>query len=189
MDQANSKEQKIVVTKKTGESLDKDMNKKSLYLSVSSLLCIMAAPLLLKAQDTVWVRKNAPYQRETYAVSFSNDGSKVFSGSECSPSYLRIFNTADASLLWNYETTGSLMCIQGVKFSSDGSRAAAMEEMGNLLLFDYTTSTPTLINTVNTGTSGAFSLAFSPGGNKIVTGCINKKMNIYNVGDGSLYST
>ncbi len=150
------------------------------------MICFWAAPVLSFAQDTVWVRKNAPTQKETYAVSFSADGNKVFSGSECSPSYLRIFNSATGNITWDYETASALMCIQGVKLSSDGLRAAAMEEMGNLLIFDYSTSTPTLIHTISTGTSGAFALDFSADGTKIVTGCISKKMNIYNVSDGAL---
>lgn len=154
--------------------------------SVIIAICVAGTNMPSYSQDTVWVRKNAPTQKETYAVSFSADGSKVFSGSECSPSYLRIFNSATGNITWDYELGSSLMCVQGVKLSSDGTKAAAMEEMGNLLIFDYSTATPTLTHTVSTGTSGAFALDFSPEGNKIVTGCISKKMNIYNFSDGSL---
>jgi len=142
------------------------------------------------AQDTIWVRKNAPTIKETYSVSFSADGEKVFSGSECSPAYLRIFNAATGNVTWDYELGGTLLCVSGVKLSSDGLKAAAMEEMGNLLIFDYTGATPSLISTVNTGTYGAFALDFSPDGTRIVTGCTDKLMNIYRVADGvQLHST
>jgi WD40 repeat protein len=73
--------------------------------------------------------------------------------------------------------------------STDGTHVAAMEELGNLLIFDYSGSTPVLENTVSTGTSGAFALDFSPDGTKIVTGCTNNKMNIYRVSDGDLLHT
>jgi WD40 repeat protein len=163
-------------------------------LKISDIVCkaltiALLLPLFSTAQDTLWVRKNAPTQKETYSVSFSADGNKVFSGSECSPSYLRIFNTTAGNMLWEYELGSSLMCVQGVKFSSDGTNAAAMEEMGNLLIFDYTGSTPSLTHTVSTGTSGAFALDFSPDGSKIATACINRKMNIYRVSDGALLHT
>jgi WD40 repeat protein len=141
------------------------------------------------AQSVLWTKKSAPTNKETYAVAFSEDGSNVFSGSECSPSYLRIFSTLSGTLEWDYENGSTLMCIQGVKLSSDGTRAAAIEEMGNLLIFDYTTGTPSLLAQISTGTSGAFALDFSPDGNKIAVGCTDKKLKIYRVTDGALLHT
>lgn len=149
-----------------------------------ALCCLLQGDLL--AQTTIWVKKSAPTDKETYAASFSQDGTRVFSGSECSPSYLRIFNTSDGTVTWDYEVGGSLMCIQGVKLSTDGTHAAAIEEMGNLLIFDYSGATPTLLSTIPTGTSGAFALDFSPDGTRIVVGCTDKKAMIYRVSDGAL---
>lgn len=140
----------------------------------------------ISAQDTIWVRKNAPTIKETYAVSFSADCGKIISGSECSPAYLRTFTTASGNVEWEYELGGTYMCVSGVKMSADGQRAAAMEEFGNLLIFDYSGATPVLLNTIATGTSGAFALDFSPDGTKIVTGCTDKKMNIYSTETGDL---
>jgi len=151
--------------------------------------CLLLIAIALNgamAQDTVWVRKNAPSIKETYSASFSADGTKIFSGSECSPSYLRIFNTATGDLIWNYELGSTMLCVSGVKMSSDGTKAAAMEEFGYLHIFDYSGSLPLLESTISTGTSGAFALDFSPDGTKIVTGCTDKKMIIYNVADGAL---
>lgn len=149
-----------------------------------ALCCLFSGAL--KAQTTIWVKKSAPTDKETYAASFSQDGSKVFSGSECSPSYLRVFNTSDGAITWDYAVGGSLMCIQGVKLSTDGTHAAAIEEMGNLLIFDYSGTTPSLVSTIPTGTFGAFALDFSPDGSRIVVGCTDKKAMIYRVSDGAL---
>jgi WD40 repeat protein len=153
---------------------------------LSVLAFVALQPLCVRAQDTVWVRKNAPTKKETYSVCWSQDGSRIFSGSECSPSYLRIFSATTGDVQWNYELGSSLMCVSGVKLSSDGTKAAALEELGNLLIFDYSGSTPSLISTIPTGTSGAFALDFSPDGSRIVTACTEKKVNIYRVTDGSL---
>ncbi len=162
----------------------------NLYKIITTTIYGTMACGAVSAQDTVWVRKNAPSQKETYSVSFSTDGGKVFSGSECSPAYLRIFNTPTGDVTWDYELGGALLCVSGVTLSSDGTKAAAMEEMGNLLIFDYSGATPSLISTVNTGTYGAFALDFSPDGTRIVTGCTDKLMNIYSVADGvQLHST
>ena len=135
------------------------------------------------AQNIKWNNQNSPFAgtKETYAVSFSADGSKVFSGSECSPSYLRIFDFNTGNLLWDYKVNDTLMCIQGVRFSSNGQKAAAIEELGNLLIFDYTTATPTWVSTIPLGTGAAFSVNFSPDGNKVVIGNGNKKLMWYNI--------
>ena len=141
------------------------------------------------AQNLSWTRPAAPAGQDVYSVAFSDDGSRIFAGTECTPAYLRIFETNTSDILWDYEMVGGHLCVSGVKFSSDGKRAAAMEEMGNLLIFDYTGSTPALLKTVHTGTNYAFALDFSPDGSKMVTGCGDKKMILYNFSDGSVANT
>lgn len=138
------------------------------------------------AQDTLWTKPSNPLGLETYSAAFSDDGSKVFSGSECHPASLKMFNTTDGAELWNYELTGSLMCVSGVKFSSSGKKIACIEELGNLLIFDYSTATPTLIKTLNTGTSGAFALDFSDDGTKVAVGAVGSKLLIFDIASGSI---
>lgn len=138
------------------------------------------------AQDTVWVRKCAPANKETYSVCFSSDGSKILSGSEHNSSYLRLFQSGSGNLTWDYELSSTMMCVSGVRLSSDGTRAAAIEEMGNLLIFDHSGTTPVLTNTISTGTYGAFALDFSSDGTRIATACTDKLVNIYSVSDGAL---
>lgn len=139
----------------------------------------------VEAQNLRWSQKSAPTKKETYAVAFSVDGKKVFSGSECSPTSLRIFDAFSGATIWDDTIGGQLMCAQGVKFNSNGSKVATLEEFGNLLIYDFTTPKPTLLNTVKTNSQYAFSLAFSPDGNKIVTGCSDKKLIIYDAGNAA----
>jgi WD40 repeat protein len=96
---------------------------------------------------------------------------------------MRIFGINGDSL-WQYQLDSGLMCVQGVKLSSNGTKAAAIEELGNLLLFDYTTPTPTYINKFPLGVTYSFSINFSPDGTKVAIGSSNKKLQIYNASTG-----
>lgn len=148
-------------------------------------ICLFGTIFPALAQDTLWTRKSGAPDLETYSVAFSDDGTKVFSGSECHPATLKMFNTLDGSLLWDYDLTGSLMCVSGVKFSSDGKKIAGIEEFGNLLIFDYSTATPTLISTLSTATPGAFSLDFSDDGTKVAVGAVSSKLVIFDIASGN----
>jgi WD40 repeat protein len=150
---------------------------------LSVLLLIL--PGFLSAQNLIWDNAGHPFVREVYGVAFSADGSKVLSGSECTETRLRMWDVQTGSMLWEYQLDSNLMCTAGVKFSSNGNWLAALEEMGYLLMFDLSSGTPSLTYTVNTGTSGAFAVDFSPAGDKVVTGCTNNKMIIYDVTTGS----
>lgn len=154
---------------------------KYIIVALLPLACTTAG-----AQNIKWVQKSNYGELETYAVSFSEDGGKVLSGSECHPAYMRVFGTGDGAKQWEYKIEGSLMCVQGVKLSGNGKWAAAMEELGNLLIFDYSLATPALVHTIPTGTTYAFALDFSPNGEKIATGCSNKKLVIYNAASGAV---
>lgn len=155
--------------------------KKSLLL----LSFIGFGPMKLIAQNLAWAEKSAPVQRETYAISFSHDGQKVFSGSECGPTYLRIFDAFTGQQLWQTQVDSPLMCAQGVKFNSNGSKVATLEELGNLLIYDFTSMPPALLSQVELGTTYSFALAFSPDGNKLATACSNKKLLIHNANNGN----
>ena len=139
----------------------------------------------LSAQSLIWNNLSHPDMREVYGVAFSADGTKVLSGSECTETRLRMWDVPTGSMLWEYQLSSTLMCTAGVKFSSNGNWLAALEELGYLLMFDLTSGTPTLAYTVYTGTVGAFSVDFSPAGDKVVTGCTNNKMIIYDVASGT----
>lgn len=77
------------------------------------------------------------------------------------------------------------MCMMGVGFSSDGKYLASIEEFGNLLIFDLSQSTPTLLPGIVLGTDYAFSLAFSPNSETIAVGGSNGKLKTYKLADSS----
>lgn len=155
---------------------------KTIYLLVVSLLLTTSQ---LSAQNLVWKMKSAPVARETYAVAFSHNGEKVFSGSECGPTYLRIFDAYTGTEEWQNQVDSPLMCAQGVKFNSNGTKVVTLEELGNMLIYDFSTTPPTKLQTVDLGTSYSFALAFNPAGDKIATACSDKKLLIHNVNTGA----
>jgi WD40 repeat protein len=159
-------------------------------MNIKLLLCsLILGGTAANAQNLAWAEKCAPVSKETYAVAFSQDGNKVFSGSECTPTSLRIFDAANGGLYWETTLDSPLMCAQGVKFNSNGSKVVTLEELGNLIIYDYTTTTPTQLTSIATGTNYAFAVAFSPDGNKLVTGCSNTKMIIHDINtSGALHN-
>ncbi len=140
----------------------------------------------LFGQTIEWSNKGNAQILDTYGAGFSADGKKVLTGSSCSPSAIRMFDAATGNLDWDLTLGSAFECIQGVKFSSNGSFFAAVEEQGNLLVFDNTGSVPVIKDTIDTGTSGAFSADISPANDKVAVGCTSGKLKIYNLSDGSL---
>lgn len=139
----------------------------------------------LQSQTIVWSNKSNSLPLSTYGVSFSANGEKVLSGSECHPANIRMFDVATGNLDWNYNVGTSFMCIQGVKFSSNGIYIASVEELGNILIFNNLGAVPSISDTIDTGTSYAFSVDFSPTNDKIVVGCSNGKLKTYNLPGGA----
>lgn len=153
-------------------------------------LFLAASTASLQSQSVVWSKKsNDITTLATYGVSFSTNGKKVLSGSECHPANIRMFDVATGNLEWNYNVGFSFMCIQGVKFSSNGSLIASVEEFGNILIFNNLGSTPTIADTIDTGTSYAFSADFAPTNDRIAVGASSGKMNLYNLPGGALFKS
>jgi WD40 repeat protein len=144
----------------------------------------------LQSQSIIWSQKgNSNSSLSTYGVAFSANGEKLLSGSECHPANIRMFDVVTGNLEWNYDVGTTFMCIQGVKFSSNGSLIASVEELGNILIFDNTGATPVIVDTIDTGTSYAFATDFTPANDRIAVGASSGKMNIYNLPGGSLFKS
>lgn len=140
------------------------------------------------AQAIVWSNFSHPLQRATYDAGFSSDGTKVLSGSECHEAHIRVFDAANGSILWDYQLDSSLFCIQGVKFSSNGTMFLAIEETGNLLVFDYSSGTPVIADTIVTGNSVALSVDINTAGSEVLLGC-NNQLKVYNFTTNSFTNT
>jgi WD40 repeat protein len=140
------------------------------------------------SQTIDWSMKANPSFNSINGVAFRADGQKVLSGTNCHPASIRIFDVSTGTLNWDYTVGSSFMCIMGVTFSSNTNYIAAIEEFGNIFIFDNTGITPVIIDTINTGTSYGFSTAISPFNDKVAVGCSNGKMKIYNIPSGTLAS-
>ena len=134
-----------------------------------------------RAQTIDWSMKANPLNLSINGVAFRADGQKVLSGTNCHPATIRMFDVSSSNLDWNYNVGMTFMCIMGVTFSSNTNYIAAIEEFGNIFIFDNTSSSPVIIDTINTGTSYGFSTAISPSNDKVAVGCSNGKLKIYNI--------
>ena len=139
-----------------------------------------------RAQTIDWSMKANPLNLSINGVAFRADGQKVLSGTNCHPATIRMFDVSSSNLDWNYNVGMTFMCIMGVTFSSNTNYIAAIEEFGNIFIFDNTSSSPVIIDTINTGTSYGFSTAISPSNDKVAVGCSNGKLKIYNIPSGTL---
>jgi WD40 repeat protein len=138
----------------------------------------------VNAQTPVWVKQAQPDGNPCLGVSFSNDGTKIVSGSECPDARVRIWDASNGTML--YENIDTLMeCYMGTAFSSNGMYFALIEETGILSVYDYMGATPQLMYNLDTETGAAYSVAFSPDNTKIVTGGDNDTVFVYNVTNGS----
>lgn len=158
--------------------------------TILSVILLAASAANLQSQSILWSQKsNSANGLSTYGVTFSANGEKVLSGSECHPANIRMFDVATGNLDWSYNVGTNFMCIQGVKFSSNGSLIASVEELGNILIFNNLGATPTIADTIDTGTSYAFSTDFAPTNDRIAVGASSGKMNIYKLPGGSLFKS
>jgi WD40 repeat protein len=152
-------------------------------LTLLSLLLLSSAAF---CQSVEWSEKANPINNAINSVAFKSDGQQVMSGTNCHPASIRIFDVTDGSMEWDFTVGSNYMCIMGVTFSSNSNYLAAIEEFGNIFIFDNSGTSPVIIDTINTGTSWGFATAISPSNDKVAVGCSDGKLKIYNLADGSL---
>ncbi len=160
------------------------------YIKTILLLtgCMIATLMVADAQTIVWTNFSHPLQRATYDAGFSADGTKVLSGSECHEAHVRVFDASNGAIIWDYQLDSNLFCVQGVKFSNNGNMFLAIEETGNLLVFDYTSGIPMLTDTIVTGNSVALSVDINSSGSEVLMGC-NNQMKVYSFNSNSFTNT
>lgn len=159
-------------------------------LTVLSMWITVFSIFNASGQTMIWTKKsNSVSGLATYGVAFSSNGDKVLSGSECHPANIRMFDVATGNLDWNYNVGTNFMCIQGVKFSSNGSLIASVEELGNILIFNNSGPVPSISDTIKTGTSYAFSVDFAPTNDRMVVGASSGRMILYDIPGGAIYKT
>ncbi len=157
--------------------------------NVAFLLVMLISAKLSAQTFTVtldWTKKANPMNNSINSVGFRADGQKVLSGTNCHPASIRMFDVTTSDLLWDYNVGTHYMCIMGVTFSANANYIAAIEEFGNIFLFDNTGTTPVIIDTINTATSYAFCTAISPLNDKVAAGCSGGRLKIYNISGGTL---
>lgn len=138
------------------------------------------------AQTLLWSKKANPASLTINGLAFRNDGQKVVSGTNCHPASIRIFDISAGSLEWDYTVGSNFMCIMGVAMSSNSRFITAVEEFGNLFIFDYQGAQPSILDTLSTGTSYAFSTSISPQNDLVAVGCSDGRLKIYELNTGSL---
>ncbi|MCU0435947.1 MAG: T9SS type A sorting domain-containing protein [Bacteroidia bacterium] len=156
---------------------------KNYFLSSLFFLCTGISAF---AQDTLWTRIAQPDSLQVNGVGFSANGTQIVSGTNCHPAHLRLWQTTTGSLMWDYEVPSSLMCLMGVGISANSNYIATIEEFGNIIIFDNTQFPPDSLTTITTGTTYAFSLAFSPNSMKIAAGGSAGKLKTYHTATGAI---
>jgi WD40 repeat protein len=162
------------------------MKPEKIKIALTFIASTILAFGMCNAQTIDWSMKANPTLNLINGVAFRADGQKVLSGTNCHPASIRIFDAATGTLNWDYTVGSSFMCIMGVTFSSNTTYIAAIEELGNIFIFDNTGASPVIIDTINTGTAYGFATAISPTNDKVAVGCSNGKMKIYAIPSGTL---
>lgn len=157
-------------------------NSVNIFFLFLSFFCAV----LSHAQTIDWTEKANPIFNSINSVVFRADGEKILSGTNCHPASIRIFDVNTADLEWDYTVGEDFMCIMGVSFSANTDYIAAIEEFGNIFIFDNTGLTPVIVDTIVTGTSYGFSVVISPSNEQVTVACSNGKMKIYEIASGSL---
>lgn len=155
--------------------------KKTITIILLNLLFIQ----INNAQTPVWVKQSQPDGNPCLGVSFSNDGAKIVSGSECPDARVRIWEASTGNML--YENADTLMeCYMGTAYSANGMYFALIEETGILSVYSYMGATPQMLYNIDTETGAAYSVAFSPDNMKVVTGGDNDSVYVYDVANGNV---
>ena len=153
------------------------------------LYLFVLIPTLLCAQSVVWNQKSHSDFRATYSVSYSADGSRVLSSSQCTESQIRIWDATTGQLKWVYEVDPGILCLHAAKFSSNANYFATVDEVGKLLVFDNTRNIPRLLYDLNTDGRGSFSIDFSPDNQQMVLDGLDGNIRIYDVDSAYVYKT
>lgn len=153
---------------------------------------VMLLALLLMLQQFAncqtldWSKKANPLLNSINGVAFNSSGDEVISGTNCHPASIRLFETSNGDLKWDFEVGSDFLCIMGVAISANKNYIAAIEEFGNILIFDNSGALPIIIDTIITGTDYGFSVAISPDNSTLLVGCSNGKMMAYQIESGEL---
>lgn len=138
------------------------------------------------AQQIQWYGHAHPYGYQTNGVQYTSDGQSVLTGTDCHPAMIKMFKASNGDEEWDYTLSNNLMCVMSVGLSSSGDYFAAVEEFGNLLIFDNTVSPPDSIDAIDLGTDYAFSMDFSPDNSKVAVGASNGKLLICALQTGTI---
>jgi WD40 repeat protein len=157
-------------------------------MNIKAILVLIATfiAMVCPAQTIDWAMKANPVLNSVNGVAFNASGQKAISGTNCHPASIRVFDVNTGNLDWDFTVGENFMCIMGVTFSSNTQYIAAIEEFGNIFIFDNTGTAPVIIDTINTGTSYGFSTIISPTNDKVAVGCSNGKLKVYNLPGGTL---
>jgi len=154
--------------------------------SIQIVLLLCAVTFKVAAQTIDWSQKANPYSLSINSVAFKSDGEQVLSGTDCHPASIRIYNSSDGLLKWDYEVGSAFLCIMGVAFSSNSQYIVTIEEFGNILIFNNSGLLPVIKDTITTNTSYGFATCVSPDNSKVAVACSNGKVKIYDILTGVL---
>jgi WD40 repeat protein len=157
------------------------MRTKLIILFIATILAQQAFTQSLK-----WNKKANPANNTINSIAFSSNGNQVLSGTNCHPASIRIFNATNGNLDWDFTVGSNFLFIMGVAFSSNSKYLAAIEEFGNIFIFDNSGNTPVFVDTIQTGTSYGFATAISPDNTQVAVACSNGKLKTYKLSDGTL---
>ncbi len=143
----------------------------------------------LSAQRVVWKEKSHYAKRGTYAVSFSADGTKILSSSQCLDAQIRVWDASNGQLNWTYQVDSSTLCLHTAKFSSNTNYFATADERGKLLVFDNTGTVPQLRNNINTEGRGSYSVDFSADNKQLVLDGLDGNVRIYDIDSSKVVKT
>ena len=155
-------------------------------LKVMLITMLFVIHQIANCQTLDWSEKANPLMNSINGVAFNSSGDEVISGTNCHPASIRLFETSNGNLNWDYEVGSDFLCIMGVAISANKSYIAAIEEYGNILIFDNTGLLPIIIDTIKTGTDYGFSVAISPDNSTLLVGCSDGKMMGYQIETGEL---
>jgi WD40 repeat protein len=154
------------------------------FQSILLLLFLVGSFIKMSGQNLIWTALANPDSLQVNAVSFSSGDQQVLSATNCHPAHIRLWNATNGNLFWDYEVPNNLMCMMGAGISNDSKYLLAVEEMGNILVFDHSQASPDSINLISMGTTYAFSMDISNHSQKVLVGGSGGQLQVYRIADG-----